>query len=175
MIGRRLSSIVLAATAAIMARADVVSVEYQLADLGSGRWEYTYDVSNVSLFTPIAEFTIWFDFDRYADLVIETDDPPASEWDELVVQPEPLLQDDGFYDALTLSTGIDVGQHVGGFAVSFDWLDAGAPGSQRFDVIDPATFETLYSGVTTPEPTSGALGLLCLAIKRRRKPIKQQE
>jgi len=32
----------------------VTKIQYQAADLGSGRWQYTYDVTNISL-TPVIE------------------------------------------------------------------------------------------------------------------------
>jgi len=84
-----------------------------------------------------------------------------------LVQPEPLLLFDGYYDALTLGSGIPVGQSVGGFSVAFDWLGVGTPGPQPFDIVDPYTFETLHAGTTTPEP--GTLALLALLLLPRRR------
>jgi len=138
----------------------VTKIQYQAADLGSGRWQYTYSVTNISLTPVIEEFTIWFDFGQYDNLSIETPDPPSGGWDEVVIQPEPVLSDDGYYDALSLDYGIGIGEMVSGFTVSFDWLSAGEPGSQLYEIIDPDTFETLDSGHTIPEPAT--LILLCL-------------
>jgi len=53
---------------------------------------------------------------------------PAAAWNEVVVQPDPVLHDSGFYDALTRRVGIPVGGGEGGFAVTFDWLGPGTPG-----------------------------------------------
>ena len=89
-------------------------IVYETSDLGSGRWQYSYDVTNISLTAPIEEFTIWFDFGLYNNLAIQTPDPPASNWSEIVMQPEPVLQDDGYYDALSLGAGIGAGQTVSG-------------------------------------------------------------
>ena len=49
---------------------------------------------------------------------------------------------------------IGVGQHVSGFAVSFDWLGTGRPCSQFYEIIDPADFHTVDSGYTVPEPAT---------------------
>jgi len=144
---------------------------YKTNELGAGQWQYTYDVKNISLTETIEEFTIWFDFGLYENLAIETPDPPASNWSEIVLQPEPVLQDDGAYDARALGLGIGVGQVVTGFAVSFDWLgDAVMPGSQFYEIINPTTYETIDSGWTIPEPATILLlstGLLAL-LKRRK-------
>ena len=145
---------------------------YETSELGSGHWQYTYDVTNISLTVPIEEFTIWFDFGLYKNLAIETPDPPASNWSEIVIQPEPVLKDDGAYDARALGLGIGIGQTVSGFAVSFDWLgDAVMPGPQFYEIIDPVTFETIDSGYTIPEPATLVLlalgGMIFKRIRHR--------
>jgi len=144
---------------------------YQTSDLGSGHWQYNYEVSNISLTAPIEEFTIWFDFGLYENLAIQTPNPPASNWSEIVIQPEPVLQDDGFYDALALDAGIGIGQTVSGFAVRFDWLGAGQPGAQFYEIIDPVTFETIDLGWTIPEPATlllfGLGGIIFRRIRHR--------
>jgi hypothetical protein len=148
-------------------------IRYQTSDVGSGRWQYSYDVTNISLTAPIEEFTIWFDFGLYDNLAIETPDPPASNWSEIVIQPEPVLQDDGAYDAkvLRLRWGVGIDEMVSGFAVSFDWLgDAVVPGAQFYEIIDPVTYQTIDSGYTIPEPaTIFLLGLGSLALRVKRK------
>jgi hypothetical protein len=143
---------------------------YQTSDLGLGRWQYTYDVTNISLTETIEEFTIWFDFGLYDNLAIETPDPPASNWSEIVIQPEPVLKDDGYFDVLALDAGIGVGQTVSGFTVSFDWFGAGDPGPQFYEIIDPATYQTIDSGYTIPEPaTIFLIGIGSLALRVKRK------
>jgi hypothetical protein len=147
----------------------ITKIQYQATDIGSGRWQYSYEVTNISLTPAIEEFTIWFNYGLYDNLSIETPDPPAGDWDEIVIQPEPVLEDDGYYDALALGLGIGIGNSVSGFAVSFDWLGVGEPGSQLYEIIDPATFDTLDSGYTIPEPTTLLLLTFGGMILRRKK------
>jgi hypothetical protein len=150
---------------------------YWTIDLGSGRWQYTYDVYNLHLPEEINEFTIWFGVGSYGNLAIETQDPPAGSWDEVVWQPEPFLGDDGGYDALAKNLSIDIGQNVSGFAVSFDWLGIGTPGSQFYEIIDPVDFHTIDSGFTTvPEPTTLLLfGLGAMILKASNKKDRHCE
>jgi len=151
----------------------ITKIQYETADLGSGRWQYNYEVINISLTGAIEEFTIWFDFDLYDNLTIETTDPPGGDWDEIVIQPEPVLNDDGYYDALSLYIGIGIGESVSGFSVSFDWLGSGEPGTQFYEIIDPDTFETIDCGYTVPEPATLLLlslgGLTLSRMKQRER------
>jgi hypothetical protein len=141
---------------------------YETTDLGAGKWQYTYDVRNISLAEEIKEFTIWFGIGSYDNLTITTLDPPASNWDEIVWQPEPFLGDDGGYDAQAKNLNIGVGQDVYGFAVRFDWLGTGNPGSQFYEIIDPGDFHTIESGYTVPEPaTLLLLGLGGLMLRKK--------
>lgn len=140
---------------------------YETTDLGLGRWECTYDVENISLSVPIEEFTIWFDYDLYDNLIVTTQATPAG-WDQSVWQREPVLLDDGGFDAAALVSGIDISQIVGSFSVSFDWLGTGRPGSQYYEIIDPTDYHTIEDGWTVPEPaTLCLLGLGGLALLRR--------
>jgi hypothetical protein len=142
------------------ATAQSVSITFDASQIGPDRWQYVYDVANVALPDAIEEFTIWFDAALYGNLSIVTPNPPAADWDELVAQPDPIISDDGFYDTLALSGGIAPGTNVAGFAVEFDWLCAGTPGGQPFEIINPDTFQPICAGTTTPEPAS----LLLLTI-----------
>jgi hypothetical protein len=150
---------------------------YGASYLGPGlesgeRWQYTYDVTNKigSLIPEIKEFTIWFGIGSYDNLAIATLDPPANNWDEIVWDPEPLLGDDGGYDAFAKNLNIGVGQTVSGFAVSFDWLGTGTPGSQEYHIVDPDNYTVpIEIGYTIPEPaTLLLLGLGALMLGKRR-------
>lgn len=149
-------------------------IDYTVMELGGGEWQYSYEVSNLSLSVPIEEFTIYFGYGLFENLVVSTPDPPASEWDELVLQPEPQIADDGVYDAKANAPdlAIDMGETVGGFSVSFDWLGAGEPGPQFYQIVDPDTFVTIDYG-WTPEPATlfllGAGGIVCLRKRSKHK------
>ena len=156
-------------------------ITYQATQLSGTTWRYDYSVDNdtaaTSLGVPIEEFTIFFGLDQYANLAALS---TPEGWEGYVAQPDPLLPDDGFIDVLALSGGVLSGQGLGGFSIVFDWLLAGTPGAQRFDIIEPLSFTTLESGVTTlaspqasvPEPSSLALfgtALLGFALVRRQR------
>ena len=144
---------------------------YKASKVGEGRCQYEYSVENKDLSMPIEEFTIWFDFAKYDNLAVETAEPLASEWDEVVWPPEPVLADDGAYDAMALTVGIQQGKRVDGFAVSFDWLGEGGPGSQFYQIVHPETFETIDEGWTIPEPATLFLfGLGLLALRKKNRP-----
>jgi len=148
----------------------ITEVDYTVTDLGSNLWQYTYEVKNISLVEPLMEFTIWFDYGKYDNLSIATPNQLSAVWNQIIMQPEPVLKDAGYYDALSLELGIGQGQTVNGFAVSFDWLGVGQPGPQFYEIIDPVTFETIDSGYSVPEPATIlliGLGGLVLQIKRK--------
>jgi len=146
---------------------------YSAEELAGGRWQYNYEVANISLTGPIEEFTIWFAYGLYEKLSVETPPilPPGG-WDEMVIQPEPVLEDDGAYDARALGLGIEIGHTARPFAVSFNWLgDSLMPGSQFYEIIDPKTLQTVDSGMTQIIPEPGTMVLLGLGglVLRRKK------
>jgi len=147
--------------------APATSLLFDVTGSGSGgRYEYSYSLTNDSLGVPIAEFTVFFPFGLFANLQATS---APTDWDGLVVEPVEILGNpvDGFYDALALSAPLFPGQTVAGFRVAFDWLGADVPGPQRFEIVDPETFEVLDSGTTqlaaaVPEP--GAFLLLAIGL-----------
>lgn len=153
-------------------------ISFESEELSPGRWQNTYEVANIDLTidgqpAAIQEFTLWFDFGLYANLLVTTPAPLSNAWDQIVWQPEPVLGDEGGYDAFVEITnpGIAAGQKVKGFSVAFDWLGAGTPGPQRYEIINPLTFQTLDTGMTIPEPACAAimlLGAIGMIAKRRR-------
>ncbi len=176
----RTRSSVLAAALLLSVTARAGIIEYEVTNIGGSTWRYDYSVTNDAQAAGLAEFTIWFALGLYDSLTLPTS--PAG-WDPLVIQPDPLLPDDGFFDALALGPALALNETLGGFSVTFNWLGAGTPGSQAFDFIDPISFQTLESGLTQrrviPDPTpvpEPAIALLfaagfaavTFAVRRRR-------
>jgi MYXO-CTERM domain-containing protein len=148
--------------------AELVNIEYTSTDLGRGRWQYRYDVTNNALVCRVEAFVIWFDLGSCAQLSLRTEAPLSTTWRELIAQPDPMLRNDGFYDVLSLTGGIGVGESLGDFSVAFDWAGEGTPGPQVFEIVTPITYEPIFSGTTMPEPAVlGLLGLLLLLRRRR--------
>lgn len=147
------------------------SISYQLNFIGGNSYSYSYFVENDSLAIGIEEFTIWFDLGLYENLQIISS---PIDWDGIAIEPDPLLPDDGFVDWLAFSLPISENSSLAGFSVSFDWLGAGTPGQQFFEIIDPLSFSVIESGVTSavvPLPASFAMfvtALLTLVGFRRK-------
>jgi len=143
-------------------------VSYIATDLGGGQFQYEYSVTNDTLSVPIRQFTIWFDVELCDNLIITTEDPLASQWNEIILEKTGFGLPIG-YDALADDGGLPPSETVGGFFVRFDWLGIDIPGPQFFEIIDPLTSETIDSGYT-PEPTTLLLlGLGSLALRAKRK------
>jgi hypothetical protein len=156
--------------------ASAAVITFTSSFLGGNQWQYNYTVAADSGGPSIDEFTIYFDPSTFANLAA-TASPQG--WDPLVIQPDTAIPADGYFDSLALISGISPGTSLGGFSVSFDFLGLGTPGYQRFDIVDPNSFETLSTGFTSvapvisavPEPnilTLMSLGLAFLLIFRSR-------
>ncbi len=138
-----------------------IVIEYEALDLvnttpGADLWQYNYYVSDYDFLTDKG-FTIWFGLGLYDHLAPVSASPG---WNTLAAQPDPLLPDAGFYDALAQ---VDHASLTDLFNVQFNWLGTGAPGSQAFDLYDLAggsftvldTGNTVLRGATAiPEPAS---------------------
>jgi len=153
----------------ICENADATLMKYVVTDLSSGQFECEYTLINNNS-VAIQEFTIWFDVQLYDNLVLTTEEPLASQWDEIILKKTGFGLPIG-YDAKSLTGGILHAETLNGFSVKFDWFGTGIPGSQFFEIIDPTTFQTIHSGYTVPEPaTIFLLGLGGLALRAKRKP-----
>lgn len=152
------------------------NILYSVDHIAGNRWRYTYEVQNTSFAPGIEQFTIWFELGLYENIQEESSSYVQSDWIENIWQPEPLLLDNGKYDAKALTTPVSIANNYLGFSVSFDWLRAGTPGAQYYEIIDPTTFVTMTDGYTViPEPVSMFLlsfGGLLLLRKNACKPSK---
>ena len=155
-----------------MQPAVATSINYDVLNIDGNTWEYTYTVNNDTLGFDIDEFTVYFDHGLFENLIATS--TPAS-WDPLVVEPGNFFNNNGSYDALALAGGIAPGSSVGSFSVRFDYLGAGTPGSQLFEIVDPITFDLLEDqGQTSLIPVPAAVwlfgsGLISLLVASRRK------
>ncbi len=126
-------------------------VSYCLEELGGGQWVYNYTFTNNTLGQPIEQFIIWFEADKYENLSIVSDPDIGYEWYQDTVEPDPIWLDDGAYRALAYYDGILPDDLETGFAVRFTYLDAGVPGPQEFDIVDPNEYVSLEWGLTFEE------------------------
>lgn len=135
---------------------------------------------------PIQIFDILFDPTLYASITNVTPEPLNTQWSPTIlfsVGSEPEA-----FDA-ELQSGIAVGDTVSGFAVEFNYLGLGNPGSQPFDIynltelynslnpIPPFTLIQMSSTqAVAPEPSSGSyiIGILlvCGGWTIRRKLVQ---
>jgi hypothetical protein len=149
-------------------------ITYDVSQESGDSWVYSYEVTNDGS-APIEEFTIWFDLDLYSNLSLVS---TATSWDPLIIERDLALPHDGFFDALAdIGSALAPGLSLGGFSVRFDFLGAGRPGSQAFDILSVDPFGVIESGFTRPrvvavsEPTIlvlwmlGALVVAVLAVR----------
>lgn len=150
-------------------------VSYDVTQVNANRWEYQYQVFNDTT-QPLSEFSIFFDRTLFGNLAVEAS---SADWGSIILQPDNSLPSDGLFDALALGPALGMGEGIGGFRVSFDFLGQGAPGSQHYSFLDAefneiSTGATIASGAqTVPEPSSLLLAIsgLALAGSRLRKKL----
>jgi hypothetical protein len=172
-------SALIGCTAATTANAVVsgqTDITFDVSNVGGNTFEFVYTVENVGLSVAIEEFTIFFDVSLFENLALPS---APSGFDPIVVQPDPALPDDGFFDVLASpGPGIASGASLGGFSVRADFLGTGTPGPQPFEIIEPTQFAVLDGGLTRPagivvsEPSSMmilGLGILIMIITTRRR------
>lgn len=128
-----------------------ITIDYQLQNIGGNRYQYVYTVTNdgsLGAGVSVQLFDVLFDTALYNEntLSITTPAPLSNDWDELILLPVP--GDPTAYDAFSATVGIPVGQNATGFTVQFDWLGAGTPSTQPFEIYDPVTFALLEAGTT---------------------------
>jgi len=155
-------------------------VDYTATNISGNQWRYDYTINNPTPGLAFDEVTIYFAEGVYELL---TDATAPAGWDPLAIDPDSGIPADGFYDVLNLGGLLGDGETVTGFSVNFNFLGAGTPGAQSFDLILSQDFSITYSGRTAafgtpgqvPEPTSLALVALGLGIAGTRRRARQHD
>jgi hypothetical protein len=154
-----------------------VTIDYELNSLASpGRYEYRYNLTNVSLSATVSWFSVDFDPALYAESSLLITSTGLANWSQQLLASIGALGVPAQYDALkTSGAPLGVGESEAGFTVEFTWLGTGSPGSQAFAIYDPVTLDVINVGLTNalgapppppptlPEPSTMALVLLALA------------
>jgi len=124
---------------ALSSQATVIVYDVQnIGGVTNHTWEYIYTVSNDTLASNIELIDVIFPLGQYENLGTTV---TPTDWEAFVFQPDPNLPDDGLYDVLALVVpGIAPGDTLGGFGVRFDFLGAGTPSEQWFEIVDPFDF-----------------------------------
>ncbi len=166
--------------------AGAIAIHYDLTALGGDDYRYEYTVTNdgtLGAGVALEWFAILFDPALYDEtsLTIVTANPPAADWDELILGSGLLI--DAAYDVFALVGGIADGDSVSGFAVEFSWLGAGMPSAQGFEIFDPVSLNVIETGSTratvTSVPEPGTPALLFLAaiaaamLRRKRQGVAE--
>lgn len=155
--------------------ASAAVLTYKTTLLGGNDWQYDYVLSADTGLPAFDEFTVYFDPSAYSVL---SQAAAPSPWDALLIQPDPGIPADGFFDALKLDGPVSPGSVYSGFSVQFTYHGPGAPGAQRFELVDSSGFAVVGSGQTVsalpqavPEPNSLLLAATaaCLAFVRPRR------
>lgn len=156
--------------------AQASSLEYSLTALGVNEWRYDYTLKVDAIDPSFDELTVYFDLPKVSSITSFL--TPAG-WDGIFVQPDPLIPDGGYIDALSLSGPVAAGSTLPGFSVTFSYISGEIPGAQRFELLNSNLFQTVSSGVTiaasVPEPESYAMllaGLSVLAFGHRLRSRK---
>lgn len=158
-------------TAAPSAKAD--GVEYQATIVSGNEWQYAYTLTGTPL-NANQGLTVFFDPALTLNLTnasldaINPASVAATAWSSFTIPYDPTLSSDGYYTALAL---INADTTADGFAVDFNYLGSGSPGSQAFSIdqydANGNLISNLQTGettplttVATPEPGTGSLLIL---------------
>lgn len=142
--------------------AEASVIQYQLTPLGGDHYRYDYTVNNDGSVGPdvkIEGFSIQFDQNLYAEESLSILSPEPLAWLGFILSSGLLVPAAYDTSALLNEYGVAPGDSLSGFAVEFNWLGAGLPGAQAFEIYDPNSLDVISSGLTTLVPLPGALYL----------------
>jgi hypothetical protein len=140
------------------------TIRYEVEDLGDivlgeDLWRYRFFLSGFN-FAEDQGLSIFFDYQNFSDLTLPSQPGLDPLWNLLVVQPDPLLFDDGFLDALAEG---DSPSTVAPFTVDVVWLGqlGSTPGDLDYYTYDE-NFAVLTSGTVSQVPEPGVVTWLGL-------------
>lgn len=155
--------------------ARAAAITYQTTSLGGAEWRYDYTLQGSVPAGGVEGLTIYFDFGLFGP--IQNLVAPA-DWDPLVVRVDTGIPSDGFLDLLSLNGVLQGALIPVSFSIDVQYLGAGAPGAQRYELYVTDPFAVVAAGQTQsavtviPEPGSMALvGIALLAAARWRKQV----
>jgi hypothetical protein len=173
--------VALAAAAALPAQAGTIAYEVAADPSAVHAYVTTYHLNGG--FDDGSAFNLLFDAGRYTNVSLDWSSLSGIQpgWLALdgAIEPQPALPADGLLQLLATTP---IQEHDGTFRVAFDWIGAGLPGAQSFELIDQAG-NLAFSGTTTayvapgpnpvPEPAPALLlagGAVLLLRQVRRRP-----
>jgi hypothetical protein len=171
----RMACLGMAAVLMSTGSAQAALIEHSASSLGGSAWRYDYRVVNSGPALSFDEFTVYVDAPGISNLSVLAS--PAG-WATVVVQPDPLLPDVGYFDAVNTSGPVAAGATITGFSVSFSAQPGFVPGAQRFEFVQSAPFAIVQSGMTRasvsqvplsvpPLLLAASLGLAGVIVRRR--------
>ena len=156
------------------ASAATISISYNLIPLGGSTYEYVYSIYNDGSMPSGAAVQL-FDIDfstslyQQSSLLIMTPSSFDTQWSQQLLAPvgPPGVAFDvcatpAGNPTCPTTPGIAAGTGLTGFAVAFNWLGSGTPGSQPFQIFTANS--TLVENGTTVAPEPSTLALLGLAL-----------
>lgn len=146
-------------------------ITYTTQSLGGASYRHQYTITHQIGEDPIHLIDIEFDPSLYLEssLTIVSDPVLTADWDQLLIGSQAGLP--ALLDLFALVAPLSDGATLSGFAIEFEWLGAGLPGSQAFQIVNPDTFDTVSAGrtagaVQVPEPAPLLLAVTGLALAR---------
>jgi hypothetical protein len=138
------------------------NIRYEADDLqdvivGEDLWEYRFYLSGFN-FQANQGLSVFFNYQTYTKLAHPNQPSLDPVWNILVVQPDVLLTDPGFFDALATAGSPSFAVP---FQVHFVWLGVGTPAEVPYYTYD-SNFQILFQGTTSLVPEPGTWALITL-------------
>jgi hypothetical protein len=126
--------------------ANALLINTSVTKLANQQYQADYQIYNNTQ-TAVDGLIVYFQFGLFDNLILLHS--PA-EWDVFVAPAQDIfgLQEDGFADALALSSPLQVGETLNGLSLVFDWTGKSdfISTTQRFETYDANTFDVTTEG-----------------------------